>query len=132
MEDISLHILDIAENAVRADARTIEINITRDAEQNLLRIEVNDDGRGMDAETLAKVRDPFFTTKRKKTGTRDTVPVPGSGAGWRAGQCRFRSGQGHTGHSNVQMEPCGPAAGRKHGGNGPDTHCRPFGQGVYI
>ncbi len=68
MEDISLHMLDIAENSVRADARKIEIIITRDVAQDLLYIEVIDDGKGMDAETLAKVRDPFFTTKRKKTG----------------------------------------------------------------
>jgi len=68
VEDISLHILDIAENAVRADAKTITITITMDAAHDLFRVEVIDDGRGMDAGTLAKVRDPFFTTKRKKTG----------------------------------------------------------------
>lgn len=68
MEDISLHILDIAENSVRADAKTIEIIIVHDTARDLLVIEVNDDGRGMDAGTLAKVRDPFFTTKHKKTG----------------------------------------------------------------
>jgi hypothetical protein len=68
VEDLSLHILDIAENSVRADATTIEIIIVLDTERDLLRLEVHDDGRGMDAGTLAKVRDPFFTTKHKKTG----------------------------------------------------------------
>ncbi len=68
MEDISLHILDIAENSIRADAKIIEIVLTRDTEHDFLRVEVIDDGGGMDAVTLARVRDPFFTTKRKKTG----------------------------------------------------------------
>ncbi len=68
MEDISLHILDIVENSIRADAKNIEIILSRDVEHDLLRVEVNDDGRGMSPEALAKIRDPFFTTKRKKTG----------------------------------------------------------------
>ena len=68
MEDLSLHILDIAENSVRARAKRIEINITKDAANDLLSIELNDDGSGMDAETLARIRDPFFTTRHKKTG----------------------------------------------------------------
>lgn len=68
MQELSLHILDIAENSVRADARLIEIAVTKDAGRDLLRIEIVDDGKGMDAGTLARVRDPFFTTKHKKTG----------------------------------------------------------------
>lgn len=68
MEDISLHILDIAENSVRADAQNIEIILTRDAEKDIFRVEVIDDGRGMDAGTLSRAVDPFFSTKRKKTG----------------------------------------------------------------
>jgi hypothetical protein len=68
VEDISLHILDIAENSVRAAARTIEITVTKDMQHDLLLVEVSDDGRGMDSEALARVWDPFFTTKHKKTG----------------------------------------------------------------
>jgi anti-sigma regulatory factor (Ser/Thr protein kinase) len=68
VEDISLHILDIAENSIRADATRIEILLARDAKRDSLRVEVNDNGRGMDPGTLARVRDPFFTTKGKRTG----------------------------------------------------------------
>lgn len=65
MEDISLHILDIAENSLRADAKKVEIVLTRDG---FLTVELIDDGRGMDEATLAKARDPFFSTKCKRTG----------------------------------------------------------------
>ena len=68
MDDISLHVLDIAENSVRAGAKRIEILIVHEPAKDLLHIEVNDDGRGMDPETLLKVQYPFFSTKNKKTG----------------------------------------------------------------
>ena len=68
MDDLSLHVLDIAENSVRADAKRLEILLTHEPENDILRIEVNDDGKGMDAETLLKIQDPFFSTKNKKTG----------------------------------------------------------------
>ncbi len=69
MEDLSLHILDIAENAIRADAKTIKIEIVEDESKDQLAICIEDDGRGMDKETVSKVLDPFFTTKGgKRTG----------------------------------------------------------------
>ncbi|KPK64278.1 hypothetical protein AMJ83_03380 [candidate division WOR_3 bacterium SM23_42] len=63
MEDLSLHILDIIENSVAAGATNIEIVIEEDIVGNLLLIKINDDGRGMDKETLTKSIDPFYTTK---------------------------------------------------------------------
>lgn len=63
MEDLSLHILDIVENSVSAGATRVEILIAEDPEGDLLTVEINDDGRGMDEETVKKVRDPFFTTR---------------------------------------------------------------------
>lgn len=63
MEDLSLHILDIAENSISASAKRIEIRIDEDEGRDLLNIEIKDDGNGMDEQTLQKVLDPFFTTR---------------------------------------------------------------------
>jgi signal transduction histidine kinase len=63
MEDLSLHILDIAENSITASAKRIEIRIDEDQAKDLLTIEIKDDGKGMDEQTLKKVLDPFFTTR---------------------------------------------------------------------
>jgi anti-sigma regulatory factor (Ser/Thr protein kinase) len=63
MLDLAAHILDIAENSVRAGAKTVEININEDSANNLLSIEINDDGCGMTQEEIKKAFDPFYTTK---------------------------------------------------------------------
>jgi len=63
MEDLSLHILDIAENSIMASAGKIEIKIDEDQANDLLTLEISDDGRGMDEETLKNALDPFFTTR---------------------------------------------------------------------
>lgn len=63
MEDLSLHILDIAENSIAAGARTLSISVREESEADLLCIEIADDGKGMDSETAQKAIDPFYTTR---------------------------------------------------------------------
>ena len=63
MEDLSLHILDIAENSVAAKADKIEIRIWEDKEKDLMSVEISDNGVGMDKATLEKALDPFYTSK---------------------------------------------------------------------
>lgn len=63
MEDLSLHILDIAENSIDAGADRIEITVEEDTKDDLLIMEIKDNGRGMEEGTIQAVTDPFFTTK---------------------------------------------------------------------
>ncbi len=68
MKEISLHILDIVRNSINAGASLIEIKVTEDLSDNILAIEVNDNGKGMSTDILNRINDPFFTTDNKKTG----------------------------------------------------------------
>ncbi len=63
MKELALHILDIAENSIRAHADRIVIEIVESEERNELTMTITDNGEGMDDETLSRVMDPFFTTK---------------------------------------------------------------------
>jgi K+-sensing histidine kinase KdpD len=66
MEDLSLHILDVVENSIRAGATAVNIKLTEDRAADLLILEIGDDGKGMDEATKRCCLDPFFTTKEGK------------------------------------------------------------------
>ncbi len=63
MEDISLHILDIAENSITAGATRVMIRISEDTAGDVFSVEVKDNGRGIPEEHLKEVLDPFYTTR---------------------------------------------------------------------
>jgi Histidine kinase-, DNA gyrase B-, and HSP90-like ATPase len=63
MQDLSLHILDVAENGVRAGADLIKITIEENRSADRLTITIEDNGRGMASGFLAQVLDPFVTTR---------------------------------------------------------------------
>jgi len=63
MREIVLHLLDLAENSVTAGARAITISVCEDLVADRLTARIEDDGRGMDEETVRKVSDPFFTSR---------------------------------------------------------------------
>ncbi len=62
MRELSLHILDIAQNSVAAGAKNIGISIDED-ENGFFVFRIADDGCGMSEELLQRVRDPFTTTR---------------------------------------------------------------------
>lgn len=61
MKELSLYILDITMNSVKAKSRNISVSVTE--EGNLLTFTVEDDGCGMTPEQVEKLSDPFFTTR---------------------------------------------------------------------
>lgn len=63
MRELSLHILDIAENSVAAGADCIQILINENRRDDLLTIAVTDNGRGMPAAKLKNPTDPFITSR---------------------------------------------------------------------
>ncbi len=69
LPEISLNVLDIAVNSLRAEASLITIHVMIDRKADKLTVIVTDDGYGMTNEQLNQVEDPFFTTKStRKTG----------------------------------------------------------------
>ena len=61
MKDLSLNLLDIAENSVKAEATLTQLLLTQ--EGDTLTFQVVDDGKGMTEEILKGVVDPFYTTR---------------------------------------------------------------------
>ena len=111
--ELSLHILDVLENAIEAGATQVELRIEEDLEADRLTIEVVDNGKGMDEETLARVLDPFFTTRQ----TRHVglgLPLLAAAAEWCNGGLQVESqvGQGTRvvatfQHSHIDRAPLG-------------------------
>lgn len=66
MEDLALHILDIAQNSIEAGATALDIELAEDLAADQFVIEVRDNGPGMDPEALARATDPFFTTRKTR------------------------------------------------------------------
>ncbi len=62
MQDLSLHILDVAENGIAAGADLIQITVEEDTEEDRLIITIEDNGRGMTPDFVARALDPFVTT----------------------------------------------------------------------
>ena len=63
MNEISLNILDIAQNSLRAEAETVYILVDIDEVGDRLKVGIHDDGFGMSKEFLAEVTAPFKTTR---------------------------------------------------------------------
>lgn len=117
MRELALHLLDIAENSVAADARTIQISVDEDTKKDRLKMSVEDDGKGMNEEMVARVTDPFVTSRTtRKVGL--GIPLLKAAAEACNGYLRITSaiGQGtrleaEFQRSHIDRMPMGDLAG---------------------
>jgi len=117
MKDLSLHVLDIVQNSISAQARNIEIFITQEMERDKLIIEINDDGKGIGPELLPRVTDPYFTSRTtRKVGL--GLPLFRQNAEMTGGSFSIASEPGKGtrvkavfGHSHLDRQPLGDMAG---------------------
>jgi len=113
MEDLSLHILDIAENSISAGANRIEIRILEDIKKDFFSMEIKDNGKGMSQEILEKVTDPFYTTRTtRKVGL--GLPFLSQSAKEAGGDLSITSNEGkgttvyaYFKHSHIDRKPLG-------------------------
>jgi anti-sigma regulatory factor (Ser/Thr protein kinase) len=68
MEDLALHLLDLAQNAADAGATRIDVRVDEDAVTDLLSIVASDNGRGMNADGVRHATEPFWTTRESGKG----------------------------------------------------------------
>ena len=117
MTEISLNILDIAENSTAAGAGLIEILVEIDETENYLRTMIRDNGCGMSEDQLSHVTDPFYTTRTtRKVGL--GIPFFKEAAELAGGSFRIESerGKGTTveavfEYTNIDRMPLGDISG---------------------
>ena len=117
MKDLSMHIMDILQNSTRAGATEVTLEVLEDAAADTLTIRFIDNGCGMDAETVQKVINPFFTTRTtRKVGL--GLPLLKQNTEQTGGSLDIQSekGKGTTvtavfGRSHLDRPPMGDLAG---------------------
>lgn len=120
MKEISLHILDIMQNSVTAEASLIELTVIEDKDADILSVEIKDNGRGMSEEFLKVVEDPFTTARTtRKVGL--GIPLIKQAAISTKGTFKIESelGTGTTvfatfGYSHIDRQPLGNMADTMH------------------
>jgi hypothetical protein len=116
MRELSLHLLDIAENSVAAGARNIFLRVCEDLSGDRMMLSVQDDGKGMDTETAARIVDPFVTSRTtRKVGL--GLPLLKEAAEFCNGYLRINSTVGRgtlvevaLQHSHIDRMPLGDLA----------------------
>lgn len=93
MRELSLNILDVAQNSITAGASLITVEVFENTAEHTLLIGIYDNGKGMSEEQVKSVIDPFFTTRTtRKVGM--GIPLFKMAAEQTGGSFEIKSEQG--------------------------------------
>jgi len=85
-------ITDLVQNAIEADATEIALKI--EETPNQLSVQIEDNGKGMDAATLERAKDPFYTDGQKHVHRKVGLGLP----------FLFQTSEATGGQANIQSE----------------------------
>ena len=117
MQEISLNILDLAQNSISAKATLVEIVVDENFAADTLTVTIKDNGKGMSGQQLESVTDPFYTTRTtRKVGL--GVPFFKMAAEMSGGSFEIKSEEGAGtcvrgvfGLTNIDRMPLGDVNG---------------------
>lgn len=117
MQEIAMHLLDVAQNSIAANADLVEVKVSIDKVKDTLTFMVKDNGKGMDEATVQAVKSPFYTSRTtRKVGL--GIPMLINTAELTGGFVELSSKKGEGteikavfGLSNIDRPPMGDLSG---------------------
>jgi len=117
MKDLAMHIMDIVQNSISAGATLIQVSINESAKDDTYLLTITDNGKGIPAEMLEKVTDPFVTSRTtRKVGL--GLPLLKQHADSTGGSLKLESKEGSGtiviatfGLTHFDRQPLGDIAG---------------------
>ncbi|MFB0973471.1 MAG: ATP-binding protein [Bacteroidales bacterium] len=116
MNDLAMHILDIVQNSISANATWVEIAILINLMRDILTIRISDNGKGMPPEMVKRVTDPFVTSRTtRKVGLglpllKDSAEQSGGKLGIESTVGKGTVVEATFGLSNIDRPPLGNIA----------------------
>ncbi|WP_286239258.1 transporter substrate-binding domain-containing protein [Neptuniibacter halophilus] len=104
IEQVVINLIVNACQSLESSEQAIRVKTLRD-DQGRLCLEVSDEGRGIEAENLARLSDPFFTTRREEGGTGLGLSVSNSIVQEHGGELRYDSAPGEGTRVRLTLKP---------------------------
>ena len=106
MKELAMHVYDLMENSTAANAKDVKLTIVDSLKNNDFHFTIEDNGKGMSPEFLAKVTDPYTTSRT----TRAAAHQDEHREMWRRHETYLRGRGGYKAGVLVRAQQLGPPA----------------------